>query len=176
MDYKEFFLTNNGSGWKNRADLLQKKEPIVYESLKKFINENKLGDLPFIQQVWHFMNNDPNRKMCPVCTNPVNFKSSLRKGYSEFCSLKCTNSNPEELNRRARVTLNERYGVDYFPHHPSFIPKRKKTKLELYGNEEYNNMEKNYATKERLYGDKLYFNRTKQAATLRNNLSRLSIG
>ena len=141
MNYKEFFLTNNRSGWKTREHLLKLKQPEIYSNLKEFININLLNDLPFKQQVWHFVNNEPNKKKCPVCGNSVSFRDSITKGYHEFCSLVCAN-NSGLLQERASTVMEKKYGVKYFPQHESFIKKIKKTKLERYGDENYNNSNK----------------------------------
>jgi len=92
MEHKEFFTTDNKSGWKTREGLLKLKEPKIYDELKIFINNNLLSDLPFKQQVWHFVNNEPNNKKCPVCGDDVSFRDSITKGYHEFCSLSCANN------------------------------------------------------------------------------------
>lgn len=168
MDYKEFFLTNNASGWKTRENLLQRKEPEVYSKLKEYINSNNLSELPFKQQVWHFINNESNPMKCIKCGKPVRFRDTLNKGYHEFCNLECANKS-ELLQERATKKIKEKYGVDAFPLHKSFVKKVKKSKLQNYGNENYNNFAKSMTTKERLYGDKFYSNKNKNSITTRAN-------
>jgi len=175
MDYKEFFLTDNKSGWKTRENLLLKNEPKIYEELKKFINLNSLNELAFKQQVWHFINNDSEIKKCLTCGIEVGFKDTLTKGYRSFCSLKCTNENPI-TQIRATNQIEKKYGVKYFPQHDTFIDKVKETKLNRYSDENYNNMNKNLETKELIYGDKDYNNKLKNKKTTRNNfLNRLKL-
>lgn len=169
MDYKEFFLTNNGSGWKTRDSLLKTKEPEIYKNLKTFINDNSLNDLPFKQQVWHFMNNDTNKKTCVGCGSSVSFKGTLAKGYREFCSLSCANTNGL-LQDRATAVTEKKFGVKYFTQHESFMSKVSKTKLERYGDENYNNIAQCLKTKEELYGSKSYNNKNKNKLTTRDNL------
>lgn len=148
MNYKEFFTTNNKSGWKCRESVLEKNEPEIFVTLKKFIIENNLNDLPFKQQVWHFINNEPNRMICKGCgEQTVHFRDSLMKGYHQYCNLDCANKNGD-LGNKASKALELKYGVKYFSQHESFEAKVKKTKLEKYGDENYNNYEKGLKTKE----------------------------
>lgn len=169
MNYLEFFTTDNKSGWKTREDVLKNKEPKIYNEIKTFIINNKLDILPFKQQVWHFIHNDKEIKKCLNCDKEVTFKDSINKGYRSFCSMQCTNES-DITQKRAVEKTREKFGVDYFPQHESHILKVKKTKLERYGNENYNNITKTLETKEFLYGDKNYINRPKHSLTVRENL------
>ena len=169
MDYKIFFTTDNKSGWKTRESLLKKNEPKIYDELKLFINKNNLSELPFKQQVWHFINNDVDIKKCLGCGGDVEFRGTLLKGYRDFCSLPCANSSGL-LEKRASEAIKIKYGVDSFPQHESFVKKVKATKLAKYGNENYNNISQTLITKEILYGDKNYSNLDKNAITTRENL------
>jgi hypothetical protein len=169
MDYKKFFTTDNKSGWKTREKLLEKNEPKIYNELKLFINNFNLGHLSFKQQIWHFINNDIDIKKCLGCGGDVEFRDTLIKGYRSFCSLLCAN-NSGILEKKASDSIKNKYGVSYFPQHKTFIEKVKKTKLERYGDENYNNISKTLETKEFLYGDKNYINRSKHSLTVRDNL------
>ena len=169
MDYKNFFTTDNKSGWKTREKLLLKNEPEIYNKLKKFITDNNLDELPFKQQVWHFINNDTQIKKCLGCDNLVGFKDTIIKGYKDFCSLPCAN-NSGLLEKRATEAIKIKYGVSSFPKHETFIKKVKATKLERYGSENYNNISQTLITKEILYGDKNYSNIDKNILTTRANL------
>jgi hypothetical protein len=169
MGYLEFFTTDNKSGWKTREDVLKNKEPEIYNSIKKFIGLNGLDMLPFKQQVWHFIHNVNEKPVCLNCGSEVKFRDTIAKGYRSFCSMKCTNESDITQNRAVEA-VREKYGVDYFPQHESHILKVKKTKLERYGDENYNNMSKVLQTKELKYGDKNYINRPKHSLTVRDNL------
>ena len=168
MNYIEFFSINNASGWKTRESTLKNKEPEVYKQLKSFVNINELDDLPFKQQVWHFMNNDKQKKKCVGCGGEVTFKDRLSRGYNEFCSLECANNNGS-LQDRATAATEKKFGVKYFTQHETFKSKVDGTKLERYGDKNYNNITKAFKTKEELYGDKFYSNKNKGNITLRNN-------
>jgi len=174
MNYRTFFLENNKSGWKTREEILKNKEPDIFNTLKLFIKDNNLTELPFKQQVWHFINNEPKKKYCTGCGNEVTFKDRLSKGYNEFCSLICANTNGS-LKDRVSTSIKDKFGVNYFTQHDTFIAKVKKTKLERYGDENYNNIGQCLKTKEQLYGDKNYSNKKQGNITIRENLlSKLS--
>jgi hypothetical protein len=154
MDYKNFFTTDNKSGWKTRESLLKKNEPKIYDELKIFIVKNNLNELPFKQQVWHFINNDTEIKKCLGCGVNVEFRDTLLKGYRNFCSLPCANSSGL-LEKRASEAIKIKYGVDSFPQHESFVGKVKQTKLDKYGDENYNNIPKTLKTQ----GNKIHNNK-----------------
>jgi hypothetical protein len=90
MKDKEFFLTDNKSGWKTKPILLQKNKPDIYNSIIEFSNKNNLTNLNFKQQVWHYINDVIEAPKCcnDSCSNLVKFKDSLQKGYGDFCSFK----------------------------------------------------------------------------------------
>lgn len=168
MDYKDFFIKNNKSGWKTKENILKIKEPKIYYEIINFSEENNFNDLPFKEKIWYFIHNEKTKKKCLSCGDFVKFKDSLSKGYNDFCSLECANKSGL-LNDRIVKTNKEKYGVSYFPEHNTFISKVKKTKHKKYGNENYNNIEKCIRTKELLYGDKFFSNKEKSKTTLRNN-------
>jgi len=169
MDYKEFFLTNNKSGWKTRESILKNREPEIYNKILSFTNTNSLNNLSFKEQVWCFINNETTRKKCLNCGDNTTFKETLAKGYNDFCSLKCANASGL-LNDRVVKSNLEKHGVEYYSMHENFVSKVKATKLKRYGSENYNNITKSLETKEEKYGDKNYTNKTKAILTNRKNL------
>jgi hypothetical protein len=172
MDYKAFFFTDNLSGWKTNAKLLEKNFPDVFQAVQDFTAQHGLTELPFKERVWYFINNVTERKKC-VCGQYVNFRGILSKGFNEFCSQSCFNNNQKEENtKRVRKSMLEKHGVEYFSQHDSWEKKVKASKKKRYGNENYNNMEKNKATKLALYGDENYTNVEKRYST---NLERYGV-
>jgi hypothetical protein len=168
MDYKQFFSSDNKSGWKTKESILKIKEPEIYNKIKDFTNNNFLGDLSFKQQIWHFINNEPSKKVCLGCGKDVEFRDSITKGYRKFCSLSCANESGL-LNDFVKKSNLEKYGVSYYSQHKDFASKVKKTKKQKYGNENYNNIQKVLLTKEQKYGDKKFNNKEKKKITTRNN-------
>ena len=169
MNYKEFFTTDNKSGWKTKESTLKVNKPEIYSELLSFIKQHDLLDLPFKQQIWHFINNEIDKKKCLNCGQPVEFRGTLVKGYHKFCSLPCANESGL-LDELAKKRTLEKHGVSYYTEHKDFISKVKKTKLIKYKDENYNNKEKALATKETLYGNKNFNNKGKSKLTLRKNL------
>lgn len=165
MDYYKFFTTDNKSGWKTRENLLKKNEPEVFEALSKFCDKNNLTDLPFKERVWCFMTNTPNKPVCIGCGGEVKFHNRIKRGYMKFCNLDCANSNKEIMIDLQKSSMREKYGVDFFPSHGTFVEKQKKTKLERYGDENYVNLEKAKKTKLERYGNENYVNVEKMKQT-----------
>lgn len=116
----------------------------------EFVKENKL-QLDWIsnfkQIIYHFANNLTEIPIC-YCGNHNNFKS-FRLGYRKTCSFKCSNSS-QDKKRKIKVTKIEKYGDENYNN----SIKMKKTKLEKYGDENFNNRDKANVTNYEKYGHK----------------------
>lgn len=127
-------------------------------------------------------------RVCPVCS--TQFEERIKR-ERRFCSEPCRldwQARPENIAARMERTkgaVMEKYGVG-----STFLVKEvqerahdamraniveqggkreekiKATKLEKYGNENYNNMDKNRETKAEVHGDENYNNRDKATATM----------
>ena len=126
---------------------------------------------------------------CIVCEkdfNPGKHKEKLT--CSKECLKTHQNNTKEDRIKKSKNALIEKYGVDHASKIPGHIDKVKKTKLEKYGDENYNNREqakettiekygvehilqldefinKAKHTKETLYGDENYNNRDQAKKT-----------
>jgi hypothetical protein len=87
MNYKEFFTTDNKSGWKTREDRLKNNFPEIYEKIIDYCKLFDLIELPFKEKVWHFINGSKELPKCS-CGKNVKFKGNLIEGYNLNCSLK----------------------------------------------------------------------------------------
>jgi len=67
------------------------------------------------------------------CNNKVNFMS-IKKGYSKFCSLKCSNTNKDVREKYIKTCL-ERYGVENAFQSENKKDKIKQTNIKRYGAE-----------------------------------------
>ena len=114
---------------------IKKHYPEFYEMLV-----NKWTDLSHSERLYCFYNNIENKPVCKECGKPVKFLS-IHRGYQQFCSNKCSNKNSEKIEK---IISNRDY--------KEIFCKVKKTKLEKYGDENYNNSESTKITCERLYG------------------------
>jgi len=86
------------------------------------------------------------KKQCKTCGDPTPF---VRNKYRKYCSKSCACS---AANKQGRISIKEKYGVDNVSQIPGVSDKVKQTKKERYGNETYNNMEKNVQTCLNKYG------------------------
>lgn len=113
-----------------------------------FISMNNL-DLDWVsnfkQIIYHYVNKIEEIPRC-YCGKNNNFKSSV-VGYRKSCSPKCSNNS---LNKKIKImeTKLDKYGDENY-NNPN---KGKMTKLDKYGNENYNNREKAFKTNEIRYG------------------------
>ena len=92
---------------------------------------------------------------CPICGKEYiatrnQIKNYLKKSRGLCCSTKCS-------NQQIKQTKLEKYGNENYNN----IEKMKQTKLEKYGNETYNNMNKSAQTKLNKYNNKNYNNSNK---------------
>lgn len=110
MNYKEFFTTDNKSGWKCVERKLNNNFPEIYKAVNGYSKKNYLTELKFVQQVWHFINDIPNIPICGECENYARFLR-LESGYQEFCCVKCSNKNLKKINVTKNI-LFEKHGVD----------------------------------------------------------------
>jgi len=114
MDYKEFFLTDNKSGWKTSENKLKKYDIGLYNLIINFCDIiDSLRDLPFRVKVWHFINDIKYIPTCNHCGKDLKFGPSLNSGYGVYCSLSCTNKSSLHIEKVKR-THNERYGGSGF--------------------------------------------------------------
>ncbi len=132
MDYKEFFTKDNKSGLKTREEYLKKSYPEIYEKLKSFILEHGITVNTFREEVYYFMNNITEQHKCLCCDSYVNFRGTLNKGYTKYCSLDCAN-NSGQLNERAKQATLKKYGVESTNQLDSVKDKKKLTYLKNYG-------------------------------------------
>lgn len=163
MDFS-FFVIDNKSGYKTTEKWLSKNHIDLYNNIISYSTPLNL-DLNFKEKIWFYFNKLTKRPTCISCGCELKFRNRFDKPYGEFCSLNCINSNKEEMISRQKKTFNEKYNVDFYPEHKDFIKKQKLTKLERYGNENFNNLSKSKITKLSRYGDEKFNNSEKNKNT-----------
>lgn len=119
------------------------------KSKTSFLDEILSYEPITIQRVWHIVNSSTKIPSCIECGNEVTF-ISLRKGYSKTCSYDCGYG--EQRTLKTKQTNIEKYGFENVFQIDLIKDKSKKTKLERYGDEEYNNPKKNKETCLEKYG------------------------
>jgi hypothetical protein len=163
MDFS-FFTTDNKSGYKTTEKWLSKNYPQLYNTIINYSLKIDL-ELPFKEKIWFYYNNLMERPKCLTCGSEIKFRGRFDNPYGEFCKINCFNGNKEEMVKRQTNTFQKKYGVNYYPQHKDFIGKQKKTKLEKYGDENFNNTEKSKNTKKLKYDDEHYNNSEKYKKT-----------
>lgn len=164
MEFK-YFKENNKSGYKTREDWFSKNHPKEYEQIINYCSKIPLI-LSFKEKIWFFFNKLIKRPNCVSCGCELKFRERFDDVYGDFCSQHCINTNKIEMNNRIKKTFQKKYGIDYYPNHPDFANKMRSTKKELYGSDNYVNLEKIRATKKELYGNEYYNNIEKQKTTI----------
>ena len=163
MDFS-FFTTDNKSGYKTKEKWFSKNYPEDYMKIIDYSNNINL-QLSFKEKIYFYFNNKTERPKCLTCNNEIKFRERFDIPYGDFCSLTCINNNKEEMKKRQTLTFKKKYGVEYFTQLDDFVKKQKLTKLEKYGDENYNNITKSKETKKIKYGDENYNNITKSKET-----------
>ena len=99
----------------------------LYNSIINYTNL----DVPFIQKIWHWVNDFQNEFTCQ-CGNKTSFNRNWKDGYKKYCSAKCTQSNNDTKEKRKQTNL-EKYGVDNVAKNSNIKSKMENTNLEKYG-------------------------------------------
>lgn len=113
-------------------------------------NEHKLT----LEEYYNISNNIINVPKCKFCDNYAKFNERELK-YNEVCSNKSCIC--KYANEKSKQSVKEKYGVDNVSQLSDWSDKVKQTKLERYGDANYNNIEKNKQTCKEKYGvDNVY--------------------
>ena len=102
---RETFKNNiDTSGKMFKKQYLAKYYTDTLENINQYIIENNLTDLPFKQQVYHWLNEINHIIKCKECDKKVKFKNSTI-GYYTFCSKKCMNKSNITKNKRINTNI-----------------------------------------------------------------------
>ena len=113
----------------NRSRL--KKE---YTEFLMYLDKNYPESLGFTEKLyWYFHNLDDTPKC--ICGNPLKFRN-FKIGYSQYCSAKCSNSDPDKI-QKTKETCLDRYDATSPAGNNRIKSKIKKTCLERYGESFY---------------------------------------
>lgn len=137
---------------------------ITKENLDWFLNKNNLN-IPRLRKViipkehiwcnrkseyWYAIKSDILEPPKCGCGNRVTFRN-IHKGYSTFCSQKCS-ANDKRTREKCKETCLREYGVENIFLLDDFSKTSKEVKLERYGDENYNNREQSEETCLKTYG------------------------
>jgi hypothetical protein len=143
-ELKTWFLTDNKSGYKTTEKWLKKHHYSLYI---KIINNNS-EQISFKEKVLLYLLNLKETPKCPVCGKSVKFKGSISKGFSNTCSIVCSNKHSEVLEKKREIYQSAKFKELK----KKSIEKTKQTKLEKYGDKNYNNQKKCKETNLNKYG------------------------
>ena len=125
----------------------------TYEGLanhvKKHIIHNELESK--IEYYNKYFLESENEKYCPTCKLLVPF-ISLKQGYKDHCSHKCSINDPDVIVRRKEnqiISLMNKYGVTNSGQIPSHMEKVRSTNMKNHGVENYVNAQKGVETNKR---------------------------
>lgn len=120
-DLRSWFTTNNKSGYKTRKSWLEKNHKELFDKIDKITAKT------FIEKISIYLLGLKEYPKCIECGSESSFLGSVRRGFSKFCSNKCSNKSEITNNKRRlnytddfkrRITENRektlisRYGVD----------------------------------------------------------------
>ena len=118
-----------------------------YKDFYEYITEKYIEGITINEKIYMFYNNILTRPTCKTCGAPVNFINYSR-GFAQHCCKKCTQLD-SYVRKKYHDSCRKKYGDDYIKHN---IENGKKTKLEKYGDENYNNSNKAKQTCLEKYG------------------------
>lgn len=164
-----FFTTGNKSGYKTNERWLGKNHPEELGKILTYSNDKIPNSSTIKEKIWLYYHNLPSRPKCVGCGGEIIFSERFDRGYNDFCSVKCINSQKDEMNNRIKKSMNEKYGVDYYPKHKDFKDKVKKTVYSRYGVDNVAKLKsstlKSKKTRLKKYGDPNYCNYEKHDET-----------
>jgi len=84
--------------------------PEEYEKIRKTAESLQIQERTFSEKMYHFFNSRSSPIVCKNCKKNVTKFRGLVKGYLEYCSSKCSNSNKDVMLKKEK-TYFSKYGV-----------------------------------------------------------------
>ena len=92
-----------------RESYFKKNFLTIYDNIINYTDIN-LKELPFVQKMWHWVNDNPNIFLCKTCNEkPTTFNKNWEDGYRSYCSQKCSAVSESTKLKRVNTCL-ETYG------------------------------------------------------------------
>ena len=98
-----------------------------YPDFVKLLNEKYPTDYSFREKLYLYINNLDERPVCKLCGKTVSFRGT-NKGYSQYCGYQCVYAS-KDVTEKAKQTRLEKYGDPNYNNRE----KHKVTCLEKYG-------------------------------------------
>lgn len=103
-----------------------------YPEFLEFLNDKyKDTQLTFQEKLYWYFNNITEKPKCKYCGGETRFENAL-KGYREYCSYKCLNSDPDK-KKKVEKTCLEKFGTKAPAQNRSVVYKMEQTNLRRYG-------------------------------------------
>ena len=103
-----------------------------YPEFLEFLNEKyKDTELTFQEKLYWYFNDIAERPVCMCCGKETKFENAL-KGYRNYCSYKCLNSDPNKIKKVEKTCL-ERFGTKAPAQNRSVVYKMEQTNLKRFG-------------------------------------------
>lgn len=122
-ELKEWFTTNNKSGYKTRESWLKKNHPELHFEI------NNIQANSFIERILIYLMDLNEIPKCLECNNNVTYLGSINRGFSKFCSITCSNKSIITNNKR-KIKYSSK---EFIIIKEKSVIKRKKTNLKKYG-------------------------------------------
>ena len=104
---------------------------IHYPDFYKYIREKYGKVCLWTEKLYWYYHNLTEYPVCPICGKPVKF-IGLKKGYRDYCSVKCMGGSKEIKEKKKNTTLKH-YGVENPMKSKKVKDKMKSNNLEKYG-------------------------------------------
>ena len=147
------------------------KQTFFTEEEKKYINNRYIDSSCFKESYLRILNNINEHPKCPICGKPVKFRGLEKQIFRHTCgSFECshntaglktsikyklkTEKEKQLIKEHRKETIKKRYNVNSYFELDTIKQKIKQTKLERYGDENYNNHQQTIQTCLKKYGYK----------------------
>jgi hypothetical protein len=124
----KLYEITNGIKTRLRSSYLEKHNSELHNEIISFCS---LIDVPYIQKIWHWVNDEPDHIKC-YCGNIITFNRNWLNGYKKYCSSICA-QNSNETKLKKKVNYLNKYGVDHHTKTDKCKIKTKNTNLLKYG-------------------------------------------
>lgn len=134
MKYSDFF-TEKGriNSVKVRETWLMTHASSFLQKVDDYLNLHKIETTRTVEKLWYFFNKVDSQVVCKNsnCTNTTAFKT-LDRGFSDYCSSKCSNSSEQVKEEKAKACLTK-FGVVNPFQSKEIIRKIEETNLSRFG-------------------------------------------
>lgn len=115
-----------------KNEYVSKNFPSEYKSIMESADKLKISSRSFSEKIYHYINKLGSGILCKNCRLNVPKYFGLVKGYSDYCSSKCSNGS-EEVKKNKEESYIKKYGVNNPSKSKEIIQKINKTFIKNWG-------------------------------------------